>query len=142
MHDISIGRRTIRRTASWYAVVGLATVTLVACHGKSAAPGGATSAPTSGARSGSVTKTNSSAGGTVAVKDFAFRPQTLTVSVGSAVTWRFEDSAAHTVDIGNGKIMSKPLQNNATYTHTFGQAGTYSYICSIHQYMHGTIVVK
>jgi plastocyanin len=33
------------------------------------------------------------------------------------------------------------MQGGDTYTHTFSQPGTYSYICTIHPYMHGMVVV-
>lgn len=48
-----------------------------------------TPAPTGG---GGVT-----AGVTVAIQDFAFSPQTLTVKAGTTVTWTNEDTAPHTV---------------------------------------------
>lgn len=142
MHAINTSRPAMRRTASLCGVVGVCAVTLVACHGTSTPSGGGTTAPAGAAQSPTVAKSGSSRGDTVAVKDFSFAPQTLTVSMGATVTWRFQDAAAHTVDIDSGKIMSKPLQNNATYTHVFNQPGTYNYICSIHPYMHGSITVK
>jgi plastocyanin len=56
------------------------------------------------------------------------------------VTWTNRDEEAHTVAF-SGMPVSQPLQNGDTYTHTFGQAGTYSYICSIHPFMRGMVVV-
>lgn len=134
--------RPIRRAPAGCAAVGLAVVSLVACHGKSAPSGSASSTAGGGAATGTSAKSGSSASTTVEVKNFAFMPKTLTVRVGTTVTWRFEDSAAHTVDIATGNIVSKPLKSGATYTHTFRQAGTYNYICSIHPYMRGSVVVK
>ena len=47
----------------------------------------------------------------------------------------------------NGKVMpvsgisSSVLNQNDTFSHTFPTAGTYHYICSIHPFMHGTVIV-
>jgi plastocyanin len=110
------------------------------------APGAATT-PVSGAApvSGGVSGGASTATGkavTIDVKNFSFEPQKVTVAIGTVVTWKFEDSAQHTVKADNGAFTSKPLNNNQTYAFTFNTAGTYSYICSIHQYMTGSVTVK
>lgn len=76
----------------------------------------------------------------VAIANFAFSPAVITVKAGATVTWTNRDEDAHAVAIA-GVPASRPLQNGDTYTHTFAQPGTYSYICSIHPYMHGMVVV-
>jgi plastocyanin len=76
------------------------------------------------------------------IKNFTFTPMALTVSVGTKVTWMFEDSAKHTVKADDGSFSSPALSDGQTFSFTFTKAGTYSYICSIHQYMKGTITVK
>ena len=48
---------------------------------------------------------------------------------------------AHSVNFASGNINSKTLEQNAKYSHTFTTPGTYPYICDIHPFMHGTIVV-
>ena len=40
-----------------------------------------------------------------------------------------------------GGIASSVLNHNDTFSHTFTKAGTYHYICSIHPFMHGTVIV-
>jgi plastocyanin len=82
------------------------------------------------------------AGSMVDVKNFSFEPMALTVAVGTTVTWKFDDSAQHTVSADDKSFVSPPMRSGQTYTHRFTVAGTYKYICSIHQYMTGTIVVK
>ena len=67
---------------------------------------------------------------------------TMTVAVGTKVTWKFEDSAAHTVKANDGSFSSPPMKSGQTFSYTFTKAGTFPYICSIHQYMTGTITVK
>ncbi len=81
-------------------------------------------------------------GSTVEIKKFMFAPMTLTVSVGTTVTWKFEDSTPHTVAADDNSFISSPMSNGQTYTHTFDTAGTVKYHCSIHPFMTGAIVVK
>ena len=76
----------------------------------------------------------------VAIANFAFSPAVVTVKQGATVTWTNRDEDAHSVAIG-GVPASQPLQNGDAFTHSFAQPGTYSYICSIHPYMHGMVVV-
>ncbi len=78
----------------------------------------------------------------VDIKGFAFKPETLTVPVGAKVTWKFDDSAKHTVVADDKSFTSPAKSGGQTYSYTFAKAGTYTYLCSIHNYMKGTIVVK
>jgi plastocyanin len=77
----------------------------------------------------------------VSINNFAFAPTTLTVPVGSKVTWTNHDEEPHTVAASDGSFHSPGLGTNATYSYTFPTAGSYDYICSIHPSMHGTVVV-
>jgi plastocyanin len=115
-------------------VVCLTTLAAVpGCSSSSTSTSGSASSVSSGASSGA---------STVDVKNFAFNAQNLSVAVGTKVTWRFEDSAAHTVKADDGSFKSDALKDGQTYDHVFNTAGTYRYICSIHQYMTGTVTVK
>jgi len=76
----------------------------------------------------------------VDIVNFAFTPAVITVRSGAAVTWTNKDADAHTVGI-TGAPVSRPLQTGEAYVHTFGQPGTYSYKCTIHPQMRGTVVV-
>lgn len=76
----------------------------------------------------------------VIISGFAFHPSTLTVPAGTKVTFVNQDSTVHTAT-GAGGFDSGNLQHGQSYTYTFTKAGTYNYICSIHQYMHATVVV-
>jgi plastocyanin len=71
-----------------------------------------------------------------------FSPMSLTVAVGTTVTWKFDDSTDHTVAADDNSFTSPALGKGKTYTHTFTTAGTVKYHCSIHPFMTGTIVVK
>lgn len=78
----------------------------------------------------------------VNIQNFSFSPATLTVAVGTKVTWLNEDAAAHTVTSDNGSFGSSPLNQGDSYGFTFAKAGTYNYHCSIHPSMEGTVIVQ
>jgi amicyanin len=77
----------------------------------------------------------------VHIKNFAFSPATVTVKAGSTVVWTNDDGIQHDVTFDGGGIKSATLNHNDTFSHTFPTAGTYHYICSIHPFMHGTVIV-
>jgi plastocyanin len=83
------------------------------------------------------------AGNAVAIKNFAFSPASLTVKVGTTVTWINQDTDAHTVTTQNnaGPLSSQALTTGQTYSYTFTKAGTYSYLCTIHPFMTATVTV-
>jgi amicyanin len=77
----------------------------------------------------------------VRIKNFAFSPAVITVKAGSTVVWTNSDGIQHDVTFNGGGIASSVLNHNDTFSHTFLTAGTYQYICSIHPFMHGTVIV-
>ena len=81
------------------------------------------------------------AGNAVSIDNFAFVPATLTVPAGSTVTWTNHDEEPHTVAASDGSFHSPGMGSQATYSHTFPTAGRFDYVCSIHPFMHGTVVV-
>jgi plastocyanin len=84
-------------------------------------------------------------GNTISIKNFAFEPSALTVKTGTTVTWVNNDGASHTIvsDTGSpASFSSDPFTTGASYTFTFTQPGTYSYHCSIHPSMKGTVTVQ
>lgn len=81
------------------------------------------------------------AGDQVSIDNFAFAPATLTVKAGTTVTWTNRDEEPHTVAASDGSFHSPGMGTGATYSHTFGTAGKFDYVCSIHPMMHGTVVV-
>jgi amicyanin len=81
-------------------------------------------------------------GGTaVAITDFKFNPATLTVPVGTTVTWTNQDEEPHTLAAKDGSFHSPGMDTHGTYSFTFTTPGSYDYICSIHPFMTGTVVV-
>jgi plastocyanin len=103
------------------------------------------SSSTSPAPSAAATQTPAAGGNTIAIRNFAFSPSTLTVKAGTTVTWTNDDSPPHQLasDAGAPVAFSSPsLANGASFPFTFSQAGTYPYHCTIHPSMKGTIVVQ
>ena len=79
---------------------------------------------------------------TVNIDNFAFAPATLTVTAGATVTWKNEDDSPHRIGDKNGTFKSAALDTDDTFSHTFAAPGEYPYICTIHPYMVGKIIVK
>lgn len=77
----------------------------------------------------------------VQIANFAFNPSTLTVKVGTTVTWTNADSAQHTVTANDGSFASGDLNQGDSFSFTFTTAGTYAYHCDVHPGMKATITV-
>lgn len=92
-----------------------------------------TDTPTTAAASG---------GNSVSVANFSFSPASVTVKVGTKVTWKNNDSVTHTVTADQGAFDSGDLPPGQSFSFTFTKAGTYSYHCNIHPSMTATIVVQ
>jgi plastocyanin len=80
---------------------------------------------------------------TVSIANFMFAPATLTVPVGTTVTWKNTDSVAHTItSMGSGPLNSPNIAPGATFSYTFSSPGSFMYVCAIHPNMMGTVVVQ
>jgi plastocyanin len=75
----------------------------------------------------------------ISISGFAFVPSSITVRKGETIVWTNKDTAPHTVT--GGDLQSSPLGQNQTYSFTYDKTGTFSYRCSIHPSMRGTITV-
>jgi len=120
--------RTVARLA---VCAGLSLVLLGAC-GKS---GGGED---QGAK-GAVAATEPS----VRIMNFQFSPASLTVKPHTKVTWTNDDTSIHSIKDTSplATPVSSELGKGATFSITYDRAGSYSYICGIHQYMTGTVTV-
>ena len=104
---------------------------LAACGGR-----GGSGPPGSGSGAATVTKS-------VTISNFMYSPMTASVAPGSTVTVTNKDSVTHTLTATGGQFDTGDSGPGQTKTFTApAKAGTYSYICNIHQYMKGTIVVR
>ncbi len=81
------------------------------------------------------------AGNQVTIQNFAFAPASLPVRRGTTVTWINRDEEPHTVAAGDSSFRSQTLGTGASFAFTFTKAGSYGYVCTIHPFMHGTVVV-
>ncbi|HEY6637127.1 MAG TPA: cupredoxin family copper-binding protein [Solirubrobacterales bacterium] len=98
-----------------------------------AASGGGSSAPTP--------KAQKSASASVTMGDLFFSPTSVTIAVGDTVTWNNTGQAPHNATADDGSFKTPDLNNGQSASHTFAQAGTFSYICTIHPNMKGTVRV-
>ena len=78
----------------------------------------------------------------VAIDNFTFGPQQLTVKSGTTVTWTNRDDIPHTVTSDKLAFRSNALDTDDKFSFTFTTPGTYKYFCSLHPHMTGTIVVE
>ncbi len=88
------------------------------------------------------TETQPVATNVIEIRNFAFSPDTISVVRGTTVTWTNKDSASHTVSALNKEFTSGTLNLGDTFSHTFNEAKTYEYECSIHTNMRGKVIVK
>lgn len=82
------------------------------------------------------------AGTEVKIDNFSFTPQAITVKAGTTITWTNHDDIPHTVVSDEKLFKSKTLDTDDKFSITLTKPGTYSYFCSIHPKMTGTIIVE
>jgi LPXTG-motif cell wall-anchored protein len=82
------------------------------------------------------------ASGSVTIADFSFSPGSLTIKQGDTVTWVNNGPTAHSATANNGSFNTGILKAGQSASHTFDQAGTFSYYCQPHPFMKATIVVQ
>jgi len=117
----------IRKTA--WTVSLLTTVMVAALLLSAASPGSSAKAP-------------QPTSAEVKVDNFSFGPASLTVAVGTTVSWTNRDDIPHTVVSTDKAFKSKVLDTDEKFSFTFAKAGTYPYFCSIHPKMTGSVVVQ
>ena len=79
-----------------------------------------------------------------------YKPGTINIPRGTTVTWTNNDAEMHTVTSGNldtggatGVLFdSGPLASGKTFKHTFSDKGTFDYLCSLHPFMKGKVIVR
>ena len=73
---------------------------------------------------------------------FAFVPKTLTIAAGTSVTVINDDDEAHTLSAVDKSFDSAGLDAHESWSHVFTTVGTYPYLCELHPYMKGLIIVR
>jgi plastocyanin len=141
-------RKSLLLTIGGLFAIGAIVVAAVGLGGGGKSPAGNNMASMAGmaataqaSQSGNAGASSAVATDSVNIKNFAFSPATVTVTAGSTVVWTNQDSIQHDITFNGGSIVSSVLNHNDTFSHTFPTAGTYHYICSIHPFMHGTVIV-
>src|SRR5215472_8940858 len=135
-------------TQAWLYLLALCLVVLLAACGSTTTTTPASTPTTAPTATPTAAPTNTpttapiSTGNSVSIANFAFSPASLTVKVGTKVSWTNNDSVTHTVTADKGAFNSGPLTPGSTFSFTFTKAGTYSYHCNIHRSMMATIVVQ
>ena len=145
--SITPARKHLR--LAWLCMLVLsALVLLAACGGGSTATGSGTTATTPAA-----TPTQASSAPVVMITTdssgtFTFSPATITIKAGTAVTWKNVTTVAHTVTSDDGgKAFDSGTSNpiaaqTGTFSFTFKTPGTFTYHCSFHPFMKGTVIVQ
>lgn len=115
-------------------LVAILALTLTGCGGGGSSSAAAEPAPTAAASA--VTGTE------IMIRNFKFVPDVLRVSPGQMITVTNSDSSTHTITAEDGSFDSKMMAPGDTYSFAVANAGTFPYICDIHQYMTGKIIAS
>lgn len=118
------------------ALVGAAAMALSACGGGK-----------SKSSSSQDTSQGGSSAATVSIVDqggsWAFTPGDVTVTPGATVKWTNNSSAPHNVTFDDSSIKSSEIFNKPkSFSTTFAKAGSFTYKCTIHPQMTGTVKVS
>jgi plastocyanin len=131
------GRRHHRTRRLAAVAMVAAALALAACSS------GGSSTPTTSMGGSSASSGSTQGGTTITISNFMFSPMALTVSPGATVTVVNKDSVAHTLTGKAGAFDTGDVQPGQSKTFTApNKAGSYPYLCSIHQYMTGMLTVS
>jgi plastocyanin len=75
------------------------------------------------------------------IDNFTFKPDAITVPVGTRIVWENDDDIPHSIVETTGKFHSPALDTEDKYSFTFDKAGSYEYFCGLHPHMKGKVVV-
>lgn len=81
----------------------------------------------------------------IAMQNFAYAPDSITVAAGTTVTWANCEPPAidsHTATARDGAWQSGFLAPGAKYSRVFSEPGRFEYFCEPHPFMHGVIIVE
>ena len=78
----------------------------------------------------------------VVIRGFAFSPATDTVQAGDTVRWSNQDAVPHTATSRTGGFDSGTLESGRDWRYVARTPGTYTYECTLHPTMRGTLVVR
>jgi plastocyanin len=84
----------------------------------------------------------SAATSAVQIKSTGFAPATVTINANDSVKWTNTDTKNHQVVANDGSFASEILAPGKSYTHAFGNGGTFRYHDGLHPTLRGTVIVK
>ena len=136
------GKNPFVNHAFAYASIGAVGVFKVATTGQTSTTS-SSSTSSSSPISGSV-NVRINPGSGLNTTNIYYSPSTITVVVGvnNTVVWTNQDNMEHTVTAIDKSFDSGLMQPGQTFTWTFTSPGTYTYYCTIHPWMRGTVIVK
>jgi len=79
---------------------------------------------------------------TIDISKFAFGPKEITVAPGTTVVWLNHDETPHTIAASDHSFVSKALDTDDRYEHTFAEEGDIPYFCTVHPFMTGVVHVR
>jgi YVTN family beta-propeller protein len=82
------------------------------------------------------------AGAQVSIANFAFAPARISISPGQSVRWTNDDGAPHGLAFKDGAPGADLMLPGASFSRTYDKPGTYDYICAVHAYMTGQVIVR
>jgi plastocyanin len=131
-------------------IISALAATLAACGGAGGTANSTSGTPTSPGMPSTPLGAND-----VTIQNIAFSPAALNISVGTTVTWHWNDCTdnsgygssgsscvSHNVTFDDGSGIASSTQSTGTFSRAFTTAGTFKYHCSIHgAVMSGTVTV-
>ncbi len=80
---------------------------------------------------------------TVTIRDYIYRPATITVPAGTTVAFANRDSTPHTATSReSGGFESGSIATGKTGEARLEESGTFAYYCLFHPFMKGTVIVE
>ena len=79
---------------------------------------------------------------TVVIDGFTFKPDVVTVKAGATIVWRNTDPVPHTATSKEAGLDSGAIPAGGTYRFVAKRKGRFTYICTFHPVMRGTLVVE
>jgi plastocyanin len=76
----------------------------------------------------------------ITITPTSFEPAAVEVKPGTTVVWTNKSNEEHTVTAYDGSFDSGSIPPGGTYKHTFTRPVSYSYYCTFHHSMQGTII--
>lgn len=129
----------MRRVLSPSTAVLVAAVLVAGCGGSEKKSAKTTSGPAPSAAPAAAVP----GGAGVRIQGFKYAAPSVSIKVGTTLTFKNEDNAAHTATADmKSAFDSGTINHGQTKAVTFKQAGTFAYHCEFHPFMHGTVVVK